>query len=458
MTTIGPLWEWSALSAGLADVECEGTPAQPIQRVVIDSRVVEPGDLFVALPGDPGPRFNPSYRSSVDGHDFVVSAYRAGAAAAMVHRVSASMREAQVPLLKVRDTYDGLWALGALARHRFDGTVVAVTGSSGKTTAKQFLAFALEAYAPPGSLNNHIGVPLTLANVPAPTRAGGTWAAILELGTNHPGEIEPLARLAAPDYAVLLNVQDAHIENFANRAALVDEKVSIFKGLKDTAHAISLDTLELDFGYTFGTTRRAHARITNLEGDRVKLQVLGKTFTARVPGGGEHRALTVAMTVLCAELTGHDPGLACALPHELVPKGRGDERTFGGVTVIDESYNANPASMKATLTAYAKSDRGGRKWAVIGEMLELGDTTAAAHAALRDHLAPFDGVLCVGEGTRALAVSAGWPHYDEADETLCAHLVEVLQPGDSVLFKGSNRVFWQAGFVTQVQAALTARY
>ena len=189
-----------------------------VSGIKVDSRLIEPGDLFIALPGDPGPRFNPAYRSSVDGHDFIAAAARAGAVGAVVHR--AVDPAVHIPMLEVADTYDALWSLGAAGRARASCPVIGITGSSGKTTAKRFMAAALGGFAPPGSFNNHIGVPLSLANMPPQSAAG-----VFEIGTNHPGEILPLAQMVEPDLAVLLNVHTAHIENFPSWDALRDEKL-----------------------------------------------------------------------------------------------------------------------------------------------------------------------------------------------------------------------------------------
>ncbi|MEM7080536.1 MAG: Mur ligase family protein, partial [Pseudomonadota bacterium] len=207
------LWQWETLTQGLTGRADAGPD---IHGVAFDSRKVQPGDLFIALSGDPGTRFNPSYRSSTDGHNYIDAAATNGARGALIR--TDSSYAGTLPVIRVADTYDGLWALGRLARARLQAPVIAVTGSSGKTTAKAFLGHALDAYIPQGSFNNHIGVPISLAA--APEQAA---AYVLEIGTNHPGEIEPLAQMCAPDYAVVLNVHQAHIENFSNWAELVKE-------------------------------------------------------------------------------------------------------------------------------------------------------------------------------------------------------------------------------------------
>jgi len=246
------LWSWAEIAQALTGERISGPD---ITGVTIDSRQVKPGDLFIALHGDPGPRFNPGQRSTIDGHDFVQAAADAGAAGALVHRSRENLpAPGRFPLLRVQDTYDGLWDLGRAARRRLTGPVIAITGSSGKTTAKTFLAHALGAYAPPGSFNNHIGVPLSLANAPSDTHCG-----VFEIGTNHPGEILPLATMVNAQVSMVLNVHQAHIENFKNLLELKAEKTSIFNPLSDKSNAISEDEIGLDYGLTFGVTPSADA-------------------------------------------------------------------------------------------------------------------------------------------------------------------------------------------------------
>ncbi|MEE8078082.1 MAG: Mur ligase family protein, partial [Pseudomonadales bacterium] len=176
-----PLWRWTELCAAL-DLAIEDGP--DISGISIDSRQIAAGDLFIALTGDPGTRFNPSQRSDRDGHDFIDAALENGAAGVLSHD---ALKRA-CPELKVADSLDALWALGAAARSRLDCPVVAITGSSGKTTTKSLLSAALDAFSTPGSLNNHLGVPISLARTPRDASA-----AVYEIGTNHPGEIAPLS-------------------------------------------------------------------------------------------------------------------------------------------------------------------------------------------------------------------------------------------------------------------------
>jgi len=346
--------------------------------------------------------------------------------------------------LLVEETYAGLWQLGKAGRDRFQGDVVAITGSSGKTTAKCFIAAALDAYAPPGSYNNHIGVPLALANLPMQVTRG-----VFEIGTNHPGEIEPLCQLVNPDVAVLLNVHQAHLENFPSQQALRSEKISIFNGLQDKSKAISEDLVDLGFGLTFGLSNGAHAQVKAVEGDLMTLTFLGRPLSARVPGGGLHRANTVAAMLLVLHLLDVDLEQGINLEDTLVPSGRGNVHQVANIIVVDDSYNANPDSMKAAIRGFSHY-AAKRKILLLGEMLELGELSQSAHLELMIELAFADQIYCVGEGMALLADEVGATWCENADEALLNLILKELDSGDAVLVKGSNRVFWQHGFVDRL--------
>jgi len=484
------LWRWQDLINGFnAEVALKPTGATElsasakalnlatefIQRVVVDSRLVTKGDLFIALPGDPGPRFNPSYTSTVDGHDFVGDAQAKGAVAAIVARPV----PADLPQIVVSDTYDALWHLGDMARQRLHKPVCAITGSSGKTTAKHFLTAALSAYSPPGSFNNHIGVPLALANA---TPGAPAW--VFEIGTSGPGEIGPLANMVKADLAILLNVHNAHIENFSGRDALVEEKSQIFApfakatsigqgndGIKIVEASLGLS------GYTFGDLIGADARILEVQGDRLVLSLFGEKLQARIPGGGAHRANTLAAVILATKLLDRDLSPALSLDDSAVPAGRGNVLSMAGVTVVDDSYNANPASMLAAITAFCQRDSH-RKIAVLGEMRELGRESVIAHQNLLTQLEGFDEVFLVGPAMLQVAVAggllseqavalaaeqgAGLRHnnlrfYPEANEILVKDLTALIHPEDGLLIKGSNRVFWAREFVSKLHKAIAEK-
>ncbi len=445
------LWSFEEL---LAAVGQPSRPGPSVTGIGIDSRLIEPGDLFVALPGDPGPRFTATTRSDRDGHDFVADAVAKGAAAVLAHRPG----DYGAPTLLVPDTLDALWQLGRAARRRLGGPVVAVTGSSGKTTFKSFAGAALGAFATSGSLNNHIGVPLSLARTPRDANG-----AVCEIGTNHPGEIEPLSRLVSPDAAVLLNVHPAHIENFGSLDAIRREKLSIAAGLGRDGTLIRPVDLRAEYGgrtATFGVGAEADVELLESGLSLARLRTPGGEMEVPVPGGGAHRASSVC--AVAAMLIALDRPLAWLerLADVPVPRGRGNRIVVGGATVIDDSYNANPASMAATLDAFAAGagPTEGRRIAILGDMLELGEDAASYHRALAPHCAAMDGVLCVGE--RMIALYDELPpakrlgRAERADATFAERCAKLIEPGDSVLVKGSNGTFWAVRFVDALVKAL----
>ncbi|MDE0226534.1 MAG: UDP-N-acetylmuramoyl-tripeptide--D-alanyl-D-alanine ligase [Gammaproteobacteria bacterium] len=436
------LWRWSdvctAVGAPLAD-------GPDIKGVSIDSRTLASGDLFVALPGDPGQRFNVSQRSDRDGHDYVGAAFEGGAAGALVSRDP----DGDVPCIVVGDTIDALWDLARAARARLDGRVVAVTGSSGKTTVKTFIAHALDAFSTSGSLNNHLGVPLSLARTPADARF-----AAYEIGTNHPGEIAPLSRLAEPDVAVVLNVHPAHIEYFDDIAALKREKLSIADGLRPGGTLVCLDILNATGPgrdirvLTFGNCRDADVRLVSSNGGIAVVDTPSGRVEAEIPGGGEHRALGLAAAAAVMVALGEDVAAIRRIGPSAVPAGRGNRISAGEITLIDDSYNANPASMAAALRALR--DEPGRTVAVLGEMLELGDDARRLHAEMALACRGIDKVICVGDAMEVLydqlPSHQRIAFFPSREDLATDVIVDALQPGDVVLLKGSNRVFWSQDF------------
>lgn len=445
-----PLWRWPDLCRAVGVDPVDGPD---VTGISIDSRTTQSGDLFIALTGDPGPRFNASQRSDRDGHDYIAAALAAGAVGVLSHdAISRDCAE-----LKVADTLDGLWDLGRAGRARLSCPIVAITGSSGKTTTKTFLAAALGAFATEGSLNNHLGVPLSLARTPADAPA-----AVCEVGTNHPGEIGPLSELVSPTLSVLLNVHQAHAENFAGRDELRKEKLSIINGLQENCYfvvedQVGLDTIRQDVKIrTFGRSDEADVRLLSVSGATARYHLDGELVSARIPGGGEHRALSLAAVLTVCSALQMDPTTALELPDTLVPGGRGNRTEIRGITVIDDSYNANPASMAAALKSF--STESGRRIALLGEMLELGDESGAAHESLAPLCEDLDVVYLVGEGMHPLAEKLGsrasWR--SGADASLEGELADLLRSGDRLLIKGSNRVFWANGFTAKLIDHLTS--
>jgi UDP-N-acetylmuramoyl-tripeptide--D-alanyl-D-alanine ligase len=470
------LWHWRDVCAAVGAPIDDGPE---ISGISIDSRTLIEGDLFIALPGDPGPRFNTHHRSARDGHDYVDSAAARGAVGALVSRQTA----ARVPQIVTQDTLDGLWSLGRAARARLACPVIAVTGSSGKTTVKTLLSAALACPASAASFNNFIGVPLSLARTPAKSRA-----AVFEIGTNHPGEIAPLAELVQPHVALVLNVMPAHIENFPSMDALCQEKLAILHGLVPGGTLVLLDNLKeampadarTDIALvTYGESSSAHVRLTRFDAgarcasidwnlpERIaqsgSVSARSGSVDAYVPGGGRHRALSMTATIACLLAAGFEPQHAREIGDDVVPAGRGRIHEIGGIAVVDDSYNANPASMEFALGELATmaAARGGRAFAILGEMLELGPESATYHGALADSCRLLDGVLCVGEGMRALyaalAPQQRFGYVHAASDVDLPALADTWQPGDCVLVKGSNRVFWAHDFVPRLVSALVER-
>ena len=444
------LWSYRELTAALSLPRAAGPD---VRGIAIDSRLTEPGDLFVALPGDPWPRFQATSRSDRDGHDFVPHAVENGAVAVLVHRDVDTADATTVAQLRVADTLDGLWALGRAGRARIDCPVVAVTGSSGKTTFKTFAAAALGAFATSGSLNNHIGVPLSLARTPRESAA-----VVYEIGTNHPGEIEPLSRLARPDVAVLLNVHPAHIENFGSLDAIRREKATIALGLEPGGTFVHPSDIDGDAGrsVTFGTDTVADVQLVRSAGTAAEFQTSAGRFECAVPVGGEHRAMSVCALAAVLVALGLPLDRLHRLADETVPRGRGNRATVHAITVIDESYNANPASMAATLDAFAAEP--GRRIAILGDMLELGEDAPRYHADLVRHCGAIDGLFCAGERIRvlydALSPDQRLGFADQPDAAFVDLCAAALRPGDRVLVKASNGIFWANGFVDALIAAL----
>jgi len=447
------VWRWRDACVAVGASPIDGPD---IFGVSIDTRTLVAGDLFVALLGDPGPRFNTDSRSDRDGHAFVDEAQRRGAVGALTHHPSGT----RLPELRVADTLDGLWALGRAARVRFAGPVFAVTGSSGKTTVRSFLNAALGCPQATGSLNNFWGVPLSLSRTPR-----GARAAVLEIGTNHPGEIEPLAKLVNPTVALVLNVRPAHLQYFGSIDALRAEKASIFNGLVSGGVAVHPDDLpipRLPAGVrtrSFGSTVDADVSLREYDAESrmATFRVDGRSLTARVPGGGLHRATSLAAVLACLAAAEQPLDAAIDLPDTIVPEGRGSRIAAGGIEIIDDSYNANPTSMAAALHGLS-AEPGRRKMAILGEMRELGDGSFEYHRRLIDHCGGIDHIVCVGEGMNALwnelPASQRFLQAARAAEVPLRQIVAALAPGDVVLVKGSNRVFWYDKFVQRLTEAV----
>ncbi len=446
------LWAWSELCDALKLPQLDGPD---VLGICFDSRQVQPGDLFVALPGDPGPRFNVSQRTDRDGHDFVKDALQKGAVGALVHKSV----DGNLPVLKVEDTIDGLWNLARYRRKQLRCPVVAVTGSSGKTTLKSFLSQALPAFSTEGSYNNYIGLPLSIAVTP-----GDADAAVYEIGTNHEGEIAPLSQLAQPNVAVVLNVLPVHIGYFPNIDALTIEKFSIYQGLTQSGTLVcSVGLSESEFApsnidiKTFGFESSATLRVQHTSGHCYAFLRNGVKVEAEVPGGGRHRAETLAATASVLDVLDVSLTNLRQVTGNL-PKGRGNTHIVNGVRVIDESYNANPTSMQAALQGLLDMPVAGRRIAVLAQMNELGDKAVEYHTDLAILASQSDIVLCVGDLMRHLYENLGPASskrfFESVNEDLMKCLTGVVSAGDAVMIKGSHSFFWEAQFVDQFIAKI----
>ena len=416
--------------------------------VSIDTRTIETGDLFVALKGER------------DGHVFAAAALEKGAAACLVSRVPADMKP-DAALLLVHDTQTALEALGRASRARTVARIIAVTGSAGKTTTKEMLRAMLSAQgnvtASAASYNNHWGVPLSLARMPRDTDFG-----IFEVGMNHAGEIRNLIHHVRPHVAVITTIAPAHIEYFRTIEAIADAKAEIFEGIEaGGACLIPIDNpqfarlrqraeqLGISPVVTFGVHASADARLISaaaVDGSqKVTAKIFGRDMDFRIGATGRHIALNAIAALAAVQLAGGDMEHGAAALAGFAPlKGRGARTAAGDIEIIDESYNANPASMAAALDvlAAASPGRGGRRIAVLGDMLELGEHSDSLHAGLARDIAAakIDLVFLCGPHMRALWAAVPPEHrgaYAESSAGLAPELLSRVRPADVVLVKGS---------------------
>lgn len=411
--------------------------------VSIDTRTIAPGDLFVALQADR------------DGHDFVAQALARGAAAALVSRIPEGVAS-DAPLLVVPDVLRGLEDLGRAGRARMAGRVIAITGSVGKTSTKEMARSALAGqgviHAAEASYNNHWGVPLTLARMPA-----ATDFAIIEIGMNHPGEIAPLSRMARPHVALITTVAAAHLEAFGAIEGIAREKGAIFEGLQPVGHAILPEDLPVTqilrdcadragavvvgFG-EHGVARPL--RIVPQDGAlSCHARIMGDTLAFTLPTTGRHFAMNAVGVLAALAAAGADLAQAAAhLSDWHPPQGRGAVETLGGIRLIDDAFNANPASLSAGLATLAGL-QGGRRVAILGDMLELGTEEVAMHRAVADDpsMAAIDLVHCAGPLMRHLHEALPADKRGQWTQTaaeLAAQPDKLISAGDIVLVKGSK--------------------
>ena len=455
---------WTSASAATA-TGGRATAAWVAHGVSIDSRAVEKDDLFVAIDG---PNF--------DGHDFVSSAMEAGAAAAIISRHPESLPKT-APLLVVANTMDALRALAVSARTRTTARIIAVTGSVGKTGTKDSLHAALAQQgatsASVKSFNNHWGVPLSLARMPADGDFG-----IFEVGMNHAGEIAPLSRMIRPHVAVITTVEAAHIEFFDSIEAIADAKAEIFMGMEGGTAVLNRDNplydrlaaaaraSGVDQILAFGEHDESNVRLISYVGDAdgasVKADIRGRSIDYRTGAPGKHLVMnSLAMLAAISAIDADVTIAAQSLQDMTQGAGRGQRHSIalsnGTLTLIDESYNANPASMKAAIETLgaAAPGPGGRRIAILGDMRELGQRSAGFHRTVAEHLLSNNIDLTFACGPDMAAMVEGLPKkslgaYAEESGCLARQVEKMVRPGDVVIVKGSLAT----GMKTVVEALL----
>jgi UDP-N-acetylmuramoyl-tripeptide--D-alanyl-D-alanine ligase len=451
------LWTSEALVAAMGGRPVGKMP-EGVTGISIDTRTLKPGDAFFAIKGE-----------KLDGHDFATAAMAAGASLMVVAEAKLpSLGRLAVPMIVVPDVLAALEKAGIAARARSGAKVIAVTGSAGKTTTKEMLRHALApagtVHASAKSFNNHWGVPLTLARMPA-----ACDYAIFEIGMNHPDEIRPLVKMVRPHIAVVTLIAAAHLGYFKNLDEIAKAKAEIFEGLEPDGHALInrddakwkiLEKYALAAGaariWGFGEHARAQFKLVEYqahpEGSIIKARIAGRDLLARIGVPGRHMAQNALAVLGAVHLAGGDVDKAArALGSIVAETGRGRRYTLshkaGSFTLIDESYNANPTSMKAAIELLAEAPVGetGRRIAVLGDMLELGSHSAKLHAGLADVIAgtSVDLVLMAGPEMKALAerLPADFrAEYRPQVDELQALLVDMVRPGDVVMVKSSNGI------------------
>jgi UDP-N-acetylmuramoyl-tripeptide--D-alanyl-D-alanine ligase len=448
-----PLWRIEAMAEAMRAARSGALP-DAITGISIDSRTIAPGEAYFAIKGDVH-----------DGHDFVAAALKNGAAVAVIADAHRAEFAGDAPLLVVPDVLAGLEALGIAARARLQAQVIAVTGSVGKTSTKEALRRVLGAqgaiHASVASFNNHWGVPLTLARCPADVAY-----AVFEIGMNHAGEIEQLVKMVRPHVAVITTVEPVHLEFFAGIEAIADAKAEIFSGLepggavvlnRDNSQFARLQKQAKKLGVSrivsFGADKTADARLLEVSlhpsCSAVHADIFKHDITYKIGMPGRHMVMNSLAVLATASLAGADLVAAALALAELQPAtGRGARLTLalsqGPATLIDESYNANPASMAAALNVLAQASVAprGRRIAVLGDMLELGPTSPELHRALAAAVVAnkIDLVFCCGSLMRNLwdalpSVQRGG--YADTSAALESDVAGALRAGDAVMVKGS---------------------
>ena len=447
-----PLWTIEHIARATGGT-IDGPADAPVTGVSIDTRTLEAGDLFVPL------------SDKRDGHDFVAAAFDKGATCALVAK-HFSGAPAGAALIRVEDPLQALENLARAARARLrpDASVIAVTGSVGKTGTKDMLRTCFSAlggtHAAAKSFNNHWGVPLTLARTPKDVAC-----AIYEIGMNHPGEITPLTKMVQPTIAIVTTVEPVHLEFFDSVEQIAEAKAEIFAGLvsggvailnADNPHFALLSARAKAVGariVSFGKASDADVCLKSFEahgaGSRATAQVFDKSITYTLEIPGEHVALNALAVAAALECAGQDVAKGMYALSDMRPvAGRGAREVMaipgGRLLLIDESYNANPASMRAALgvlSTVARADYP-RRIAILGDMLELGEASSQLHGDLADAVAAADVDLVFACGKNMASLFRRLPEEKQGDwagqvEGIEKSVLAALRPGDAIMIKGS---------------------
>ena len=446
------LWTVKAMAEAMG-AHVRGPVPQSVGGLSIDSRTLQPGDAFFAI------------KAERDGHDFVASALAAKAGLAVVAQDKSEQFGKDAPLLIVEDVLDGLRSLGRAARSRMGAKEIGVTGSVGKTGTKEALKLVLSrqgaTHASAASYNNHWGVPLSLARCPADTRF-----AVFEMGMNHAGEIGPLSQMVRPDIAIITAIAPVHLEYFKSLEGIADAKAEIFEGVvpggaavlnRDSEHfdRLAKKAAVAKLGVvSFGEHEKASARLIQCGlqpfGSTVHASIFGTEMKYKLGSPGRHLVVNSLAVLSAAVLAGADLAIsALALANLAPPAGRGTHIPLvlpgGAALLIDESYNANPVSMRAALALLGQAQIGprGRRIAVLGDMLELGDQADALHGELAKPVVDngIDLVFCCGPAMHALwqaLPSNRRGGYAVDSKGLESQVIDAVRAGDAIMIKGSN--------------------
>ena len=415
--------------------------------VSIDTRTLEKGDVFIAISGD---NFN--------ANNFIKTAFEKGASGAIVSNLDVNC---SLPQIIVDDTSLALRGMGIYSRARFQGEVIGITGSVGKTGVKDTLKKVLKnygkTYATVGNLNNHFGVPLTLSRIPQ-----NTQYAIIEMGMSALGEITDLTSMARPTCAIVNTVEKAHLEFFTGIEQIAEAKAEIFRGLQDGTAIYNMDTncsdillhaiktQEVDY-FTFGENKNANLQLLSTtktkNGQRVFASLNGKNFVFDLPSLGQHRAYNACAVLSILASIGIDPEIACKYLSTITPAiGRGASALYpvkgGEVLVYDETYNGAPASMHASLQVLAQTTCQGRRIAILGDMLNLGEDSISLHKEIKETILKHDIDLVLSCGKYMKYLQESLPVqkqglWAENSEILSQSVLEYLLPNDVLVIKGS---------------------